>query len=988
MLKQFKSTVLSCAVSAAVLSGCNMNGVPDALIVLDENGEANIKPVIVMRGEASLSLALGDPFEDPGVIAMDAEDGDITTAVSSNVDAVDTSKAGTYQIIYRVKDSRNAEASPVVRHVSVNATNSENVAKAPTSPGSPVVDSWEDEEFDLNVPPIASVRLVAFTDEGNYVDIEELKNGSVIDLSAVPTHLLNVVADSTNEKATGSVHFRLTGATTIDRWENNPIYTMDVEGDHLDINANELPEGDYRLLITPYEKSEMEGAKGAPTSISFSVIDSMATPTAVPDIVSLEYVGITDTGKSITLKQLKNGDTLDFSKAPTDLVNVVAISKDYAQTGSVHFKLDGPTSIDRMENSAEYTMANAFNHILADATADLDNNPLGFEAGSYTLTVTPYEAADGGGQAGRPVTLKFSVAKGEGSAETPSPQPLANDDFYSVRVNASGGSVSLSDHVGNNDSFDSATASFEVLEPPANGQIEMLDTGVFHYSPDEGFSGQDSFVYQIAQDGVTDDAKVSVNVVKGGASSSEGFTVFKPSSDSKVIYVSNSSGRDANDCLSPATPCKTLGAATEKMRSGKPDHIYLKAGDTWRGQSLGGIQSGRSASEPAVIAFYGQGPRPRLESTGKMLSISNKALNHVSIIGLHLSAFKHDISHPEFTGKHEDGDKVSFLGGHSNILIEDCVFDHMELTIQDWNGKPSNFTLRRNIFTGAYYNNSSNDRHIRPSNLFVKGINGLLIEENVFDYGGWHPKVAGAGANMFNHNLYIQYENVGNSIVVENNIITRASSHGIHGRPGGRYENNFFGRNAISLQMGYKDHPLPKGTFAKALNNVVTEGHSMFKGINACSGNNLCTPALWGITTADIGQGEITVKGNVVHSRATGDQRWSVSYENLKSFGIGLHKPEVTAQAANITWRWASDSEGGSSGYPAPGRTLGDYYTQLQNSGKINGLVASGYVSNDAKGSDNFDTFMNLVKKRNPQTWDNSLTADAINDYIRAGFGK
>lgn len=981
MLKQFKSTVLSCAVSAVLLTGCNLEGVPDALIVLDENGESNTRPVIVLRGASTLNVVRGEEFSDPGVIAIDAEDGDITEYVTSNRTELDVDQEGTHQIIYEVLDSKNAEASPVVRHVNVKSAPKQAIAKAPAG---------DDEGFDLSVPPIDTMRLVAFSEKGDLIEVNNLVDGSVVDLSKMPTNLLNVVADSTNEKETGSVHFHLDGPTTIDRWENNSIYTMDIEGDHLDITSSELPTGDYSLTVTPYSESDMEGAKGVSSTTTFSVIDSRSIgSTHVPDVVSLEFVAIAENGNSVKVQQIRNGDTLNLSKAPADLVNVVAISKDISKTGSVEFKLDGPVSLTRFENNAEYTLANAYQHLAIPGAAGIEDGTQVLEPGSYTLAVTPFEGTDGTGEAGRPYHVAFTVASDGSSGNTPgvTPQPQANDDVYSIRVQDGNGSVTLEDTVGNNDSFDTALASFQVIEPPKNGQLEMFDSGVFEYSPDSGFTGQDSFVYQIQQDGVTDNAKASVTVVKPTAASSKGFTVFKPSSDSRIIYVSSSTGSDNNDCLSQSSPCKSLGAATEKMRSGKPDHLYLKAGDRWRGQSISGIQSGRSPSEPSVVAFYGQGPRPVIETaSGNALKIVNKALQNVSIIGLHIYAYKHDPAHPEFTGKHKDGDKVALLGAHSNFLIEDCVFDFVEIVIQDWQGKPSNFTLRRNVFTGTYYDQSSYDRNGRPSNLFVKGINGLLIEENVFDYGGWNPKVKGAGANMYNHNLYIQYENVGNSIVVENNIITRASSHGVHGRPGGRYENNFFGRNSISLQMGYNGHPLPKGTFAKALNNVVTEGHSMYKGVDPCSGNNLCTPALWGITTADIGGGAVTVKGNVVHSLASVDKKWSSFIQNLKTSGIGLNKPDQTEQANNIVWRWQESDAKGS--YPAPGRTLGDYYAQLQNNGKIATLSASGYITKEVKGTDGFDSFMNLVRNRAPQTWDDSLSANGINNYIRAGFGK
>src|SRR5690606_8421830 len=85
-----------------------------------------------------------------------------------------------------------------------------------------------------------------------------------------------------------------------------------------------------------------------------------------------------------------------------------------------------------------------------------------------------------------------------------------------------------------------------------------------------------------------------------------GFTVVKPSADSKLIYVSSSRGNNKNSCLTEAAPCKTIGAGLEKMRKGYPDHLYLKRGDIWRGERMvNNLPSGRSASEPAVLTFYG-----------------------------------------------------------------------------------------------------------------------------------------------------------------------------------------------------------------------------------------------------------------------------------------------------------------------------------------------------------------------------------------------
>src|SRR5690606_28968892 len=122
------------------------------------------------------------------------------------------------------------------------------------------------------------------------------------------------------------------------------------------------------------------------------------------------------------------------------------------------------------------------------------------------------------------------------------------------------------------------------------------------------------------------------------AATDPGFTPITPSADSRRIYVSSSQGSDGNDCLTAATPCRTLAAGTALMRSGFPDHLYLRAGDTWTGESLGRVRSGRSVSEPAVVTAYGTGARPLLENArNRVLSFNTGVqglLSHVSFVGL------------------------------------------------------------------------------------------------------------------------------------------------------------------------------------------------------------------------------------------------------------------------------------------------------------------------------------------------------------------
>lgn len=910
----------------------------------------NTAPVIELKGEPVLTIPVNTAFVEPGVLAMDAEDGDITSAVYSNSMQVDTGKPGKYEIIYRVTDSANKAAEPVKRIVIVT--------DPVVGPEEPSVEPGEPEVL---VPAIEAVKLVGFTGAGvrEMVELSTLKDGSIIDLSQTSIDQLNVVAESADVSGTGSVHFKLSGPVGVDRWENNARYTMVVETVNFSVSKSEFPVGDYTLAITPYSLPDMGGNKGVVKTINFKVVDNQIVSN-VPKIAAVDLVSVTEVkGEYVVVSRITEGVEIDLGNLTTNLVNIIAVSEDVSKTGSVQFSLDGPVEINRAENNPAYALENETIHI------DLSKN--GLPAGDYTLVVTPYADVDAGGEAGIPLLVNFSVVGEHAASEEPVVmQPVAKADSYTFYAgsDAQPGQVQP---VSANDEFENG-AVYAITKGPSHGSVTMFDMGFFTYTPDSGFAGADSFTYQITQSGKTSSASVSVNVVAPTVEASAGFTVIKPSADSKLIYVSSSLGSDANTCLSEAAPCKSVAAGLEKMRNGYPDHLYLKRGDVWREERLVNLHSGRSAAEPAVISYYGaSGARPKLENSSPALHIFKGSMSNFSFVGIEFSAYKLDPKHSEFTG---DGyANIVLLGGNQNILFEDNKFSFAEMILQNWEtGSPKNITLRRNIFTGAYSSKSSYERNKRPSNLFADGVDGLLIEENVFDQGGWNPDVKGAGANMFNHNMYIQHNTNGNKLVIRNNIVTRASSHGIHGRPGGLFENNFFARNTVSLQMGYNGYPLKSGAKAQALNNVITEGTSMVKGKDACQGVNLCTSAMWGLIINEPGSGVFSVKDNILHSTFAGDTDWSSIYKSLNKVDITQLSGSNFSYDNNLVWRWKSDSDAVGS-YPAPGRTLADYNQSIG-------------------GSKDFDQFMNVVKSRQVGHWDKKYTASAINDYIRAGFGR
>jgi hypothetical protein len=71
--------------------------------------EVDDPPVITLIGPATLSLQVGDTYNDQGAAAEDPEDGDLTAQIVVN-NPVDTGTPGTYTVTYTVEDSGGNQA--------------------------------------------------------------------------------------------------------------------------------------------------------------------------------------------------------------------------------------------------------------------------------------------------------------------------------------------------------------------------------------------------------------------------------------------------------------------------------------------------------------------------------------------------------------------------------------------------------------------------------------------------------------------------------------------------------------------------------------------------------------------------------------------------------------------------------------------------------------------------------------------------------------
>ena len=100
--------------------------------------------------------------------------------------------------------------------------------------------------------------------------------------------------------------------------------------------------------------------------------------------------------------------------------------------------------------------------------------------------------------------------------------------------------------------------------------------------------------YSLADFTVSSDGHGGTNVVDpptvaGFAIGANGLPIIAPQSNSRVIYVSSSTGSDSNTGLSPNSPLKTIAAGEALLRNGYPDQLLLKAGDTFVNQSFGDL---------------------------------------------------------------------------------------------------------------------------------------------------------------------------------------------------------------------------------------------------------------------------------------------------------------------------------------------------------------------------------------------------------------
>lgn len=357
----------------------------------------------------------------------------------------------------------------------------------------------------------------------------------------------------------------------------------------------------------------------------------------------------------------------------------------------------------------------------------------------------------------------------------------------------------------------------------------------------------------------------------GVSQDANGWTVVTPSADTRVIYVSSSAGNDTHDGSNNTTAMvQTLHRGLELLRPGYPDHLLLKAGDSWT--ESGSIPvSGRSSSEPLLVSSYGTGPKPLIIATATSDHCfgGGGAASHIFVIGLDFYDPRKDPTSPVFVKANiptlNEVSGFAWIDGPDDLLLEDCNFRFVAngIIIQYYNATyPHNVRLRRNVFTDCFGPSM-------PQAAFLYAIDTLLVEENIFDKNGWNAE-AGIPANVFSHGTYIdQCTNV----TVRGNLYLRMASLGakfrsdtLNASTSTLVDNNFFFEGQVGIGVGHDEatHPNPlEPCFSGfTISNNVFLQLDRDSGFPIDSGTGLPTQDIgWGLDISDMSNA--VVSGNI-----------------------------------------------------------------------------------------------------------------------------
>jgi hypothetical protein len=516
-----------------------------------------------------------------------------------------------------------------------------------------------------------------------------------------------------------------------------------------------------------------------------------------------------------------------------------------------------------------------------------------------------------------------------------------------------------------------------------------------------------------------------------------GWTVFEPSNDTRIIFVSSSGGNDNNDGSTPEKAMKTIAVAFDSTRADHPDWILLKRGDTWYENMS--LRNGRSRTEPFLVATYGESTvRPLLKTDSSAgFSVCCKDYHYMAVSGIHFYAHTRDFDSPEFASQSGSAGFNLYVGDTytgTGVIIEDCVFRFYTNNVVQGLGSISDIVIRRNLILDDYSSTS------HSQGMYTKNVS-LLLEENIFDHNGWYMQQIDAGsdkdsgqATMFNHNTY--YCN-SHGVTFRGNMFLRPSSMGNKwtandGEGSARdiiIDNNLYFDGEIGIGIG-GNVTEPPYRFKNVIitNNVITDiglSRPTNRTLGWCldindwdtgrvEGNLFIHQASTEVRNVyainlDGETREVSIAGNIIHGLYTtnrlltfsaGSTKVNITFSDnkIQCPGLDARLARVDSDISNYTF---SRNTWFSARAPDEWFTAGGTSTDL--SGWVAATGETGALAREITFPDpdrhiatyhtsigkpaSVDSFISEARKQSRLNWRGEYTAPVINDWIRQGFG-
>ncbi|MFO0831781.1 MAG: hypothetical protein U0637_08035 [Phycisphaerales bacterium] len=573
-------------------------------------------------------------------------------------------------------------------------------------------------------------------------------------------------------------------------------------------------------------------------------------------------------------------------------------------------------------------------------------------------------------------------------------------------------------------------ASPILLSANTSSRVDAPGLGRHRYRIQSFNSGGDS--------GATD--WVVVNVT-------DGWTPVPSSADTREVFVSSSLGNDANDGLTEQTPKRTIAAAFPLLRWEFPDHLRLRRGDVWVNEHIGDFSGGivgafnkrgRSATEPMVVYTYGDSPeRPLVKAGSRPFGLhmqSGGGISNVWVMGVHFQASSKVPNTPDFNPAGPGGvNGISYYSEGANFLFEDLEIDHFSggfSFVASNDASPiRNIVVRRCVVADAYSTTS------HSQGLYSGAVDGLLVDECVFDHNGWHETVPEAESTIFNHNFYLN--KMGRNVTIRNTISARAAATGIQMRGSPMSSINCLAlANPLGITMGHGSIPWPTEFSSGAmLYNVVLDSNDI--GLGNSPGTQV-QPRGFGLTWGR--SKNVTVQSNIIahNTLAHGDEPGlatddandnvlaedNIVYDWKGANGTAVAFRVQAGQPTNATHRdnVFVQPRGGrcvQAGVATPGGQWSDnayYSTDPSNSGwfrfQTSPLTPAEWATRTGDTTaqmsqvsfpdpertvgtymaslgmePTLDAFLREARKQSRTNWRPEFTAQAVNQYIREGFG-